>query len=132
MAERHVSIPKQFSSEDVEDWFQRFDICAKANGWHAAAKAKKLPTLLEGEALAVWLELTDKQQNDYAEMKKEMLKTMLPLNFVSLDDFHCRKLRPGEAILLYVHDLRKLWPMRFQMQGRLQRNHSYCTNSWWE
>ena len=108
MAERHVSIPKQFSSGDVEDWFQRFDICARANGWDAAVKAKKLPTLLEGEALAVWFELSDEQQNDYAETKKVMLKTMLPMNFVSLDDFHRRKLRPGEAISLYVHDLRKL------------------------
>ena len=32
----------------------------------------------------------------------------MPMNFVSLDDFHCRKLRSGEAISLYVHNLRKL------------------------
>ena len=28
------------------------------------------------------------------------------MNFVSLEDFHRRKLRPGEAISLYVHDLK--------------------------
>ena len=50
MAERHISLPKPFSSGDVEDWFQRFDIYAHANGWDAATNAKKLPTLLEGEA----------------------------------------------------------------------------------
>ena len=33
---------------------------------------------------------------------------MMPMNFVSLDDFHHRKLRPGEAITLYAHYLRKL------------------------
>ena len=108
MAERHISLTKPFSSGDVEDWFQRFDICARANGWEAGAKAKKLPTLLEGEALAVWLGLTSEQQDDYAATKKAMEKAMLPMNFVSLDDFHRRKLRPGEAISLYVHDLRKL------------------------
>ena len=32
----------------------------------------------------------------------------MPMNFVSLEDFHRRKLRPGEAISLYVHDLKKL------------------------
>ena len=32
----------------------------------------------------------------------------MPMNFVSLDEFHRRKLRPGEAISLYVHELRKL------------------------
>ena len=108
MAERHISLPKPFSSGDVEDWFQCFDICARANGWDAATNAKKLPTLLEGETLAVWLELSTEQQNDYAVTKKVMERAMLPMNFVSLDDFHRRKLRPGKAISLYVHDLRKL------------------------
>ena len=50
MAERHISLPKPFSGGDVKDWFQRFEICARANGWEAATKATRLPTLLEGEA----------------------------------------------------------------------------------
>ena len=108
MAERHISVPKPFSSGDVKDWFQRFDICARAYGWEAGTKAKKLPTLLEGEALAVWLELTSEQQEDYGVAKKAMEKAMMPMNFVSLDDFHRRKLRPGEALSLYIHDLKKL------------------------
>ena len=108
MAERHISVPKPFSSGDVEDWFQRFEICGRANGWDAATNAKKLPTLLEGEALAVWLDLTEEKQRDYAEAKKAIEKALMPMNFVSLEDFHRRKLRPGEAISLYVHDLKKL------------------------
>ena len=32
----------------------------------------------------------------------------MPMNFVSLDEFHCRRLQLGEAISLYVHELRKL------------------------
>jgi len=102
MAERYISLPKPLSSGDVEDWFKRFDICTRANGWDAEVKAKKLLTLLEGEALAVWLDFTSEQQDDYVVTKKEMEKVMLPMNFVSLDDFHCKK------ISLYVHDLRKL------------------------
>ena len=108
MAERHISLPTPFSSGDVKDWFQRFDICARANGWEAGTKAKKLPTLLEGGALAAWLELTYKQQEDYTKVKKAMEKAMMPMSFVSLDKFHCRSLRPGKAVSLYVHDLRKL------------------------
>ena len=70
-------------------------------------KAAKLPTLLEGEALAVWLELTTEQQDDYTIAKKEIQSAVIPMGFVSLDEFHRRKLRPGEAISVFVHDLKK-------------------------
>ena len=90
------------------EWYQRFEICAHANGWEAEVKVKKLPTLLEGEALAVWLELTNEQQASYAATKKAMEEVMMLMSFVSLDDFHRRKLRPGEAVSLFVHNLRKV------------------------
>ena len=86
MAEQYVSLPRPFSSGDVKDWFQQFDICMRANGWDAETKAKKLPILLEGEALAVLLELTSEQQVNYDETRKLMEKAIMPMNFVSLDD----------------------------------------------
>ena len=33
---------------------------------------------------------------------------MAPTEFVSLEEFHSRKMRPGEAIALYLHDLKRL------------------------
>ena len=108
MAERHISLPKPFSGGDVKDWFQRFEICARANGWEAATKATRLPTLLEGEALAIWLELSNEQQEDYKVAKEEIEKAMKPMGFVSLDDFNRRKLQPGEALSVFMHDLKKL------------------------
>ena len=62
---KHISVPRPFQSGDITEWLLRFDICSKANGWNAAKKALKLPTLLEGEALAAWTELTEEQQADY-------------------------------------------------------------------
>ena len=53
------SLPKPFSRGNVSEWLQRFDICCEANSWNDDIRVKKLPTLLEGEALAIWLELTD-------------------------------------------------------------------------
>ena len=42
------------------------------NEWNNATMALKLPTLL-GEALAVWMELTEDEQKDYKEAKKKMV-----------------------------------------------------------
>ena len=53
---------RPFDSEDITEWLNRFKICAKANGWDAAVKAVKLPTLLKGKALAVWLDFTKKRK----------------------------------------------------------------------
>ena len=55
----HVSIPKPFCSGDVVEWFQRFNLCSDANKWEDEVKAVKMPTLLEGEALAAWLDLAE-------------------------------------------------------------------------
>lgn len=69
--------------------FQHFDICSKANRWNDATKALKLPTLLEGGALAVQLELSNEEQGDYASAKGALVKTMMPMEFVSLDNESC-------------------------------------------
>ena len=62
MAEHHSSVPVMFSSGDVHEWFLRFEICSKANKWSNETISLKLPTLLEGEALAVWVELSEDVQ----------------------------------------------------------------------
>ena len=108
MAERHISIPKPFSTGDVTEWFQRFEICCAANSWNDEVKAVKLPTLLEGEALAVWLELSDDDKKDYKKAKEHLCKSMMPMEFISLEEFHQRNLRPGESLSVFLHDLKKL------------------------
>ena len=104
----HVSVPKPFDTGDVCGWLKKFEICAKANKWNDETKALKLPTLLEGEALAVWLELADDKQADYTSAKEQLCKKLAPLGFVSLDEFHQRKLRPREPLSVFVHDSKKL------------------------
>ena len=107
-ANKHISLPKAFASGDVTEWFKRFEICCRANKWNGDTKALKLPTLLEGEALAVWLELSEAVQGNYGQMKKKIVEKMAPQSFISLDDFHKRRLHPGEPISVYVHELKKL------------------------
>ena len=104
----HVSLPKAFDSGNAAEWFQRYEICCRANSWENDKMALKLPTLLEGEALAIWLELTQDEQKDYARTKKKIIYAIMPLSFVSLDDFHKRLQRPGEPLSLFVHELKQL------------------------
>ena len=55
----------QCFSGDVREWFLRFEICSKANKWSKETMSLKLSTLLEGEALAVWVELSDVQTDRF-------------------------------------------------------------------
>lgn len=105
---RHISLTNTFASGDVSKWFKRFEICCAANQWYDATKAVKLPTLLEGEPLIIWLELSEDKQKDYTESKKVISKKMAPHAFVYLDDFHKQRLHPDEPISVYVHALKKL------------------------
>ena len=105
MAVHHISVPKLLANGDVN---KRFKICCKANGWNLETCALKLPTLLKGEAITVWLELREEQQGDYEIAKKEICRAMMPMEFFSLDRFHQWKLWRGKAILVFVHDFKKL------------------------
>lgn len=58
----HISVPNPFSTGNASEWFKKFDICCKANKWNEETSAAKLPTLLEGEALAIWLDLSEEEQ----------------------------------------------------------------------
>lgn len=107
MAARYASLPSAFSEGNPTESFCRFDICCMASDWEDEMKAKKLPTLLEGEALAVWLELTPDEQ-EYKMAKKKIIGRMGPVRFVLLNNFHGRRLRPGESLLVLVHDLERL------------------------
>ena len=105
---KHISLPKTFSSGDVDEWFSRFEICCKANEWNGATKAAKLPTLLEGEALAVWFELSEEDKEDYSKAKKTIKSKLLPPVFSALDKFKQRSMLPGETLPLFLHDLKRL------------------------
>ena len=108
MAYHHISVLSSFATGDANQWFKRFEICSRANEWNEATQALKLPTLLEGEALAIWLELEDEQQKDYKTAKGKIIEKIMPMAFSTLEEFHQRKLHPGEALSVFVHDLKTM------------------------
>ena len=73
-----VSLPAPLSDGNPVEWFQRFEICCHTNDWSDEMKAKKLPTLLEGEDIAVWFELTSEEQEPYSTVKGRTLVSFYP------------------------------------------------------
>ena len=108
MASKHISLPSTFKEGDPTEWFQRYEICCAANEWTEAIQLVKLPTLLEGEALAVWLDLAPEHKRDYITAKEKITARMAPVKFVSLEDFHARRLLPGESLSVFVHQLKQM------------------------
>ena len=87
----------------------------------------KLPTLLEGEVLAVWLELSEEEQKNYDVTKKKIINAFKLMSFISLADFH-KLLHPGEPLSLYVHELKQLLDQAMPEISAKQQNSYYCTS----
>ena len=105
---KHISLPRPLAEGDPTDWFLKYEICCVLNDWGNDLKAKKLLTLLEGEPLAIWLELSEEQRANYETAKAKIIKAMAPVRFVSLDNFRARKLKPNEELPVFFHELRQL------------------------
>ena len=67
-----------------------------------------LPTLLEGEVLAAWMELTEEEKRDFGVVKEKLIRKLAPLEFVSLEQFQKRAIFPGESIGMYLYELKRL------------------------
>ena len=69
---KHISLSAPLSDGNPVEWFRRFEICCRENNWGDEMKVKKLPTLLEGEVIAVWFELTSEEQASYGTAKEKI------------------------------------------------------------
>ena len=62
---------------DARAWFKRLAVCASANKWDKK-KLKRLPTLLQGCACAVYDALGESQTDTHAHFKTALLKRLSP------------------------------------------------------
>lgn len=67
------------------------NICAIDNGWSNATKTVKLTTLLEGEALAVWLDLMEEEEADYSVTVQKLKEKLVPSGLSLLETFYTQK-----------------------------------------
>ena len=78
---------KVFGLGKASEWSKCFEICCDDNGWENDKMyivILKLPTFLEGEALALWLELMVDEQKDYAMTEKKLINgnAVKPMSFI--------------------------------------------------
>lgn len=108
--DKHVSVPRVFSSGNFREWLTRFKICAKSNGWDDAVWHNKIATFLEGEALAVYLELTDAQRLKFDDITSSLDTNFHPAaqQFDMLSTFNLRVMLPNESPRVFLHHLKAL------------------------
>ena len=71
-----------------------YEICSDANDWDYKTKAKKLFTLLNSEALVIWLELTTEEERSYMTSKAKIIARTVPVKFMCLHEFYAWRLNP--------------------------------------
>ena len=110
MADRYISISRVFVSGDIEEWLQRYGICASANNWKEEEKALRIPTLLEKKSLAVYLDLNASDRKDYQAVKNALLNAFQPpeARFISLQEYERKKMYPGEYLQEFLYAIKRL------------------------
>ena len=108
-----LALPKPLHDEDSRSWFKRFEVCAAANGWDAAKKLLRLPTLLKGHARAIFDFLGEDEIDSYDHLKTALLKWLSPDTeedrLTAREQLSRRKLHEGrESIDELVRDLERL------------------------
>ena len=71
-----IALPEVLRGEDAKSWFKHFEVCAGANGWNNKKKLRRVPTLLQGRAWAVYDSLTDEDTDTYAHLKEALLQQL--------------------------------------------------------
>ena len=73
-----LALPEPLQDGDSRSWFKRYEVCAVANGWDAAKKLQRLPTLLRGRAWAIYDSLPEEVLDTYDHLKAALLGCLSP------------------------------------------------------
>ena len=106
MAERHIVLPCTFKDGDIDEWLQKFEICANANGWDETTQARKLPTLLDGEALMTFLEMPEDDKKDFTKIFTALKNEFSPeeSRFKSLREFETTTRRIPTCFFVHLKE----------------------------
>ena len=108
MAERISEMVKVFdgTSGDVATWLKKFKLVARLK--RVETLSAFIPLYLEGNAFEVFDQLEEDDKEDASKIEEALLNAFAQSNFDAYDAFRQRSWRTGEAVDVYLADLRRL------------------------
>ena len=94
------------ASQSVSEWLEKTELVCDLQG--VTELQNVVPLRLTGGAFCVYQQLTVEQKRDYQVIKKTLLAAFAADRFQAYDQFVDRKLQRGEAVDVYLADLRRL------------------------
>jgi hypothetical protein len=98
---------KQFDGEgDFSEWIRKLELVSKLQ--NISELDKFLPLFLSGGAFAVYESLDEKVKSEYSLLKEALISAFTVSQFSAYKLFKTRSLRDGEAVDVYLSDLKRL------------------------
>ena len=77
------------------------------HGWNEVTDSTQVADAPRGRGPRSLVGVSEEQQQSYPTAKKELSIALMPVEFASLNNFHRRTMRPGEALAVFVQGLKK-------------------------
>ena len=94
------------ASQSVSEWLEKTELVCDLQG--VTELQNVVPLRLSGGAFCVYQQLTVEEKQSYQAIKKTLLAAFAVDRFQAYDQFVDRKLQRGEAVDVYLADLRRL------------------------
>lgn len=93
-------------SGDFTEWCEKLELVAKLQ--KVEDLASFLPLFLAGPAFAVYKQFSEDVKSDFPKLKAELMTSFCESSYSAYDQLRSRTLKEGEAVDVYVADLRRL------------------------
>ena len=91
---------------DVSTWLKKVELVAKIKNIKDVKAL--IPLYLDGTAFAVYEQLSDEEKDDAEKIKEALTEAFGQSKFSAYDSFRQRSWVPGEAVDVFLSDLRRL------------------------
>ena len=104
--DEHIDAIDDYSgSEDIVQWLNRTEILCELQG---SDVMRVLPLKLKGDAFTVYAQLPARDRTSLQAVKDALCSVFAPDAIGAYEEFVARRLKPGEAVDIFLADLRRL------------------------